>query len=111
MNADELRRKFIEDNGSDLLTEFSEVLHGKRKEFSCDQSWVVSRSMDMLQEMISKASDLHKVETQSAADVMKELAKGKISEAQADRILDMLQKKQAIEELPKLIEQMEKLNQ
>ncbi len=106
----ELRKKFLEENGEFLLTELSDILHGKAEAFKCQNSYTLNTSVTMLVDMIKQAADLQQVEVSSARAVMEELAKGKLSEQQADRILDMLQKKQQLDLLPKLIEQMEQLN-
>ena len=98
MNANEIRKKFIEDNAEFLLDELATVLRGEG-EFSCEYGSHLSYSLELLEKMILKAQDTKMVSVESVRDVLQALAKGKIDAKEARNLIELLKVESEIDSL------------
>ena len=106
--SDKIREKFLNDNADFLLDELSASLRGVG-EFSCQSSYALEYALGMLEDAIRKASDSQQLNASTAHDVVDLIKSGKINLDEAHGLMKVIQAKQEIEELPKLLEKLESL--
>ncbi len=63
---------------------------------------------EIIQQLILKAPELETIKAASTRDVIQLLGKGKITPEQAFKLMEILEKQQNIEELPKLVKKLQK---
>ena len=98
INKKEMQKSYNLKNVPYLAPDFKSLLVKPREEM-----WY------LLKEIISRASDLDTINAKSTSEIITLLGKGKISIDEAIKLMKLLQTKQDIDELPKLIAAMEKL--
>ncbi len=107
MNAQTLRKKFLDENAEYILEQYTSVLRGG--EYEARNAKAMTQAVDMMLDLIMTAKDTDKIAVKTTAEVVALLGKGKISIEQALRLMELLKAEQEIHELPKLMEQLEKL--
>jgi hypothetical protein len=111
MSAELIRKKFIEDCALKLLDEYIAIVLGEKDQFTSKSAYHVASALGIIEQLILKASDLTNIEAATVGDIVKAIGKGKMSLDDGMKFMSVLQTKQNIEELPQLLEAIQKLNE
>ncbi len=108
--AQDLRDQVM-DHSIHLIKSLQSQLYKEAKPITAQQSLAYERLWPVVQDIIQQTSDLKKIEANNASDVIKLISKGKITLKDAAIMMTLLQSKVEIEELPKLIAQLEEASE
>jgi len=89
MDANEIRKKFIEDNAEMLLDELEGVLKGTGDFSSKSGNWL-GYAFSRISSMIDAADDIKVVEAESTKEVLAALSKGRITVKEAKELMALL---------------------
>jgi len=89
MDANEIRKKFIEDNAEVLLDELEGVLKGTG-EFSSKSNVWLNYAFARISNMVDAADDIKVVEAESTKEVLAALSKGRITTKEAKELMQLL---------------------
>jgi len=89
MDAEQLRKKFIDDNAVMLLEELQMVLRGEG-EFSSESGIWLGYAFERLSKMVDSADDLRVMDAENTKQVLEALSKGRITMAQAKELMELL---------------------
>ncbi len=106
--SQDLRTQVLK-HGVFMIEKLQNAVHNKDEDMSNQQYKAYEMLWPVLEGMISHTSDIQKMKLSNATDVIKLIAKGKISPKDGMDFLEILKIKTEIDEIPKLLEQIEGL--
>ena len=111
MTPEELKGIFLE-QAPDVLKKvmgtFGEM-HHPQESLSKKENELLKLVWPTLSSILVQSGEVNKIDAKTAQDVLKAVSQGKLSLPQAREFMALLQTKQEIEELPKLLEKLEAL--
>ncbi len=96
MDANKIRKKFIEDNAEMLLDELKGVLEGEG-EFSSKSGIWLGYAFKLIEKMITTADDIKTIEVENTQEILKALSKGKITMIEAKDMMKLLKDQSEVE--------------
>ena len=109
MTASKLRGKFVE-QAEFILDKYIELAKDDSEEHRTESIKAQNRIFDALVPMLQSAGDVQRIRAGSTGDIFNLLKRGKITVAEAERLMSMLHKDFEMTALPELMAQFEELN-
>lgn len=94
-----------------LIKKLQSQMYKDSEDITAQQSVAYDKLWPVVEDIIKQTSDLKKIEANNASDVIKLISTGKITLKDAAIMMTLLQSKVEIEELPKLIAQLEEVSE
>lgn len=107
--AQDLRDQVM-DHTIHMIKKLQSQLYAESEPITAPQAMAYDKLWPVIEDIIKQTSDLKKIEAENASDIIKLIATGKITLKDAAVMMTLLQSKIEIEELPKLIAQLEDSN-
>ena len=96
MDAEAIRKKFVQDNAEKLLEELKAVLDGTG-EFSSKSGIWLGYAFERISKMVDAADDIRVIEATNTKEVLSALSKGRITVDQAKDLMQLLKAQADIE--------------